>query len=632
MKEAAADYLIPIARPLITGALNLYQNLRSDDPVWNTYEYLTTDLDGSGLPMPKTQARSSEELDEDEEEEPNFKLVPVPSAHDPPPSSNNEMDWQGPLLPDGTKSASYNSKRFKGNASSSSSSASSSTIMLIEDANNQSYQERKAQWEADNARAAYNNQVLNDYLRNGPVPQKNTLLEIRKAREHNANYLKYHDMNPAGFQGAALEAFNKRIAMIDAARNYRKYKKENRGYRLPRRKAVYADGTVGFGRYKKRSSSRYRRRIVRGRGAYISGMGRGNGVVDQDVPQVSNPHGTDGAVVIRHKEYIRDITSTTAFAIQAALRINPSDPITFPWLSSIAKSFTQYRFEGLIFKFVSTSGSLSTTQALGEIIQAVNYNPVETAFTNKQQMLNEVFAVSKVPAFDAECPVECDPKQSQGMGFLQVRNGRESGTEDPRFYDLGNYYLATQGQAAAAVTMGELHVTYQVALYKPQLQYPAVPYGTQILGGTTNTTNTGAPTVPQNLFPGPVIVTNTFGVTLSYGAVADRTRVTIPTLILGYNYSVTIQTRWTGVGTVDTQVAMFAPVSGVINYAVSYVTGSAATTAYTPKLTEGVNTRSQTYFFTATDQIAVIDLIWPILTVSVSDTLRTVLIVQPCTL
>jgi len=418
----------------------------------------------------------------------------------------------------------------------------------------------------------------------------------------------------------------------------------------PSRRAVlraYADGSTGYGAYRRRSASRFRRRIVRrrrgssrrGYGAYVSGFPVGGSVMDQDVPQISNPRGSDGAVVIQHKEYIRDIPSTVAFALQANLRINPGDANTFPWLSSIAKSFTQYRFEGLIFKFVSTSGSLSTTQALGEIIQAVNYNPVEPTFTNKQQMLNEIFSISKVPAIDSECPVECEPAQSQGMGFLTVRNGSESPSVDPRFYDLGQYYLATQGQAVGAVTMGELHVTYQVALYKPQLQYPAVSMGTQV--SNTLTIDPLFPATPQNLFPesGTVVSINTFGCTFSYGATPNRTRVTIPNMVVGYNYTVQLHARTNAVYSGTNAFLFLTPwsvVSGAVNYPVNKLQATSVPVIEGPDAGDYCHQGITKYSYTATSSVVVIDFLWPFNALpATSPDLTSVFVnfqVQPCTL
>ena len=216
-----------------------------------------------------------------------------------------------------------------------------------------------------------------------------------------------------------------------------------------------ASTALGFGAYK------------RGYGAY--GDAEAPAVMDQDVPIVSNPHGADGAIVISHREFICDVATTgSAFAIIKNLAINPGCRRSFPWLSTVALNFTQYRFEGLIFKFVSTSGALSTTQALGEIIMAANYDPNQPSFSNKQQMLNEVMAVSRVPSNDAECGIECNPAQTAGTGLLYIRSDALPVGKDPRFYDLCNFTAATQGQSSA-VTLGELWVTYQVALYKPSL-------------------------------------------------------------------------------------------------------------------------------------------------------------------
>lgn len=200
-------------------------------------------------------------------------------------------------------------------------------------------------------------------------------------------------------------------------------------------------------------------------------------VIQQEIPNIINAG--EGEIVIRHREYIADIVSTgPAFSLVANLQINPGlapeDGGAFPWLSGIAKHFQQYRFEGLTFQFVSTSGTQGVTQALGEVIMSTNYNVNDPVPTNKQQMLTQAFAVSKVPAADFDHPIETAPSQTVGNGKLYVRGGKiETGTvSDPRFYDMCETNIATQGQntnAGESVTLGELWVTYQCSLYKPQI-------------------------------------------------------------------------------------------------------------------------------------------------------------------
>lgn len=328
-----------------------------------------------------------------------------------------------------------------------------------------------------------------------------------------------HIMNDAVMNaGGNRPAFSRALkSKIDA------YKKRQEGPQWVARKKwlVNADGEAveGLGRYRRRRVTRRhtrpRGRRVRGRGGYwddawgwlgnkfgdrTGGVAAGNAIwdlgkgaikravgmgaydmMDQEIPTISNPGGTDGPVTIRHKEFICDIKSSTGFQIQRALPVNPGQAECFPWLNSLANSFTQYRLEGMIFHFKSTSGSLATTQALGEIIMAANYNVNEPVFTSKQQMLNEVMSQSKVPSNDCEVGIECDPRQTVGGGLLYIRNQNYKLTSDLRFSDLCNFYVATQGQSANGINLGELWVTYQISLFKPQFPIPGAENGAKLI-------------------------------------------------------------------------------------------------------------------------------------------------------
>jgi len=187
----------------------------------------------------------------------------------------------------------------------------------------------------------------------------------------------------------------------------------------------------------------------------------------QEVPSITNV-GEEGVIRIAHKEYLGQVTSRTAFTMLNAFVLNPGHS-NFPWLSQIAQSFSQYKWEGLIFHFRSTSGALATTQALGEVIGSVNYNVYERAPQNKTEMLNEVMSRSGAPCSEIFWPVECAPAQTTGQGLLNVRGAGTVIQGDLRLYDLGNFYLAVNGNPADNITLGELWVTYNVSLYKPQL-------------------------------------------------------------------------------------------------------------------------------------------------------------------
>jgi len=197
------------------------------------------------------------------------------------------------------------------------------------------------------------------------------------------------------------------------------------------------------------------------------------------VPYIRNPSLTSNSTVISHKEYIGDIyTSDTAgaFKIQG-FPINAGLAQTFEWLAQIAMNYEQYVVEGIIFAFRSMSCDAlnSTNTALGTVIMATNYNVYNVPFASKAEMEGYEFSTSFKPSTSALHPVECSPLQTPN-NELYVRTGAVPSGADQRLYDLGTFYIATVGGQAASVNIGELWVTYQVALLKPKL-YQALGYG-----------------------------------------------------------------------------------------------------------------------------------------------------------
>ena len=179
----------------------------------------------------------------------------------------------------------------------------------------------------------------------------------------------------------------------------------------------------------------------------------------------------DGEFIFRHREYIGDIKGSTNFRIAMAVALNPGlspeQGGAFPWLSGIAQHFQLWRAEGIQFDFVSSSGTLSTSQALGEVIIATLYNPNDPQPVNKAQMLTTRFAESRVPAADFSHMVECSPETTMNAGKFMVRGGPIEAGATVAQYDLGNVFVATQGQAGEP-TLGSIWVTYQISLWNPQ--------------------------------------------------------------------------------------------------------------------------------------------------------------------
>lgn len=243
-----------------------------------------------------------------------------------------------------------------------------------------------------------------------------------------------------------------------------------------------------------------------------------------DPPKMSP---VEGGVVVSHREYIQDITSSVPF-IGENFPLNPGIKQTFPWLSQIAENFEEWIPEGILFEFKTTSSNtvVNTTNSnpgLGTVIIATQYNSLNADFANKQQMENYENAVSTDPSRSLIHPVECARKQTP-LDPMYVRTGAV-GTQDLRWYDLGKTTVATVGQQTNNFVIGELWVTYRIRFLKPKLEtgvgtddqgtvdyfslgnattLPAVPFGTDT---ALQAPNEGS-TLGGVLSPGIVLVAN----------------------------------------------------------------------------------------------------------------------------
>jgi hypothetical protein len=217
-------------------------------------------------------------------------------------------------------------------------------------------------------------------------------------------------------------------------------------------------------------------------------------------PQIENSK--IKSTIITHKEYVMDVISSTNGNNNLALGTNlfafpiqPADSNSFPWLATVAQNYQEYRPLGIVWEFKSTCGSAvsSTNNAMGSVLMSTQYRASSLPFTNKQQMDNEQYATDIVPWSNGCHFIECAPHQTP-LDTLYVRTG-DVGTDSIEMYDLGTFYLATTGQQANGVVLGELWVSYQFELLKPQLSTGSAADGASILylhaifGGVTSGTN-----------------------------------------------------------------------------------------------------------------------------------------------
>lgn len=174
---------------------------------------------------------------------------------------------------------------------------------------------------------------------------------------------------------------------------------------------------------------------------------------------------------ITEREYLGDIISgdlsgaSTVFTIQEFL-LNPTSPGTFPWLSRLAHLYDQWEPNGIVFEFVSTSSEFNgSSQALGTVIMATDYDPYDPSYATKQEMENSDYSCSTKPALSLTHGIECDPRERPTpVLFTSTSNGAPETS-----FSLGTFTVATQGCSVAGVNLGELWVSYDLTFFKKQL-------------------------------------------------------------------------------------------------------------------------------------------------------------------
>lgn len=185
----------------------------------------------------------------------------------------------------------------------------------------------------------------------------------------------------------------------------------------------------------------------------------------------------DRYVRMSHREYIGDVvTSSTAGEFNLTkFEINPGMAGSFPYLATIARNFQMYRFRGLVFQYVSTSGDAlnSTNSALGTVNMVPEYNVLSAAPRSKVEMLNTSGAISGKPSDSLLCGVECDTKKgNNGQFFVRAFDRSANAARDIRLADICNLYVATYGMQGTSVNVGQLYVTYDIDLLMPVTEPP----------------------------------------------------------------------------------------------------------------------------------------------------------------
>nr|UHS71594.1 MAG: putative RNA-dependent RNA polymerase [Barnaviridae sp.] len=248
----------------------------------------------------------------------------------------------------------------------------------------------------------------------------------------------------------------------------------------PKKKTPWADGGAVLGRAAGQLSG------LPGAGNILSGVGRwlgsgigsifgsgdyavagpkpGYNVLSGQVPKFSSTHATN---IVCHREYLGDIVGSTAFK-NVSYPLNPGMSTTFPWLSTVAANYQQYKFHGLVFEFKSLVTDFVTNGTPGVVVMTTNYNADQPPFVSRQEAENAEFAASCKPTQDIMHMIECKGDNTANK-LYNVRTGSVPASQDLRLYDYGQTQFISQANPSNSLVLGELYVSYCVEFFKPVL-------------------------------------------------------------------------------------------------------------------------------------------------------------------
>jgi len=192
-------------------------------------------------------------------------------------------------------------------------------------------------------------------------------------------------------------------------------------------------------------------------------------------------HKTD-FVCIDHVEPIGTIIAQDGgnFNIVMDLDMNPGDEKAFPWLSTQAKAWEQYRVKKLNFHFISRTGTLTS----GEVVMAPDYDINDQIPGSIEELTQNQDSVSSTAFKDFSCRLQPSALMG-GQSRKLVRGYVPRANFDQGRYDLGSFYVALSGistnPAVYPLTIGRVYVEYSFEFFVPVGNRTAQPITSPIL-------------------------------------------------------------------------------------------------------------------------------------------------------
>ncbi len=214
---------------------------------------------------------------------------------------------------------------------------------------------------------------------------------------------------------------------------------------------------------------------------------------------IPSMHKDGQSIIVRHKEFVTKVTSSTSFAVQKTYTIQPGLESLFPWLHGIATQYEQYEIKGLVYHYMPASGTAvsGTNPALGTVMIQTSYRPGAAPPTSKAELLNEYWASASVPSEPFAHPIECSTAETP-FKIRYVRTGPVPASDTQAMYDYGTTYVAVDGCLASGNYLGDLWVTYEIEFKKPVVTSDVSAPTQAYIAETGLATATGSAMFPVN--------------------------------------------------------------------------------------------------------------------------------------
>lgn len=173
---------------------------------------------------------------------------------------------------------------------------------------------------------------------------------------------------------------------------------------------------------------------------------------------------TARGITVTHKEYIGDFTSNGASFAVNNYNVNPGLSGTFPWLSAIANRYESYLIDDLRFIYEP----ICPTTTAGSILMAMDYDAADSAPSNKVTIMSYTSATRTSPWNRTVFAAKRSDLHKFGVQRYVRSTTVPTGT-DVKTYDVGNFFLASQGTPAGPTALGEIYVSYTIRLMTPQI-------------------------------------------------------------------------------------------------------------------------------------------------------------------